>query len=124
MENINTYILEKLRINKNIEISDKVDPYDARNYKIGDIICVVYQYSSRHVHFFKITGFKGKTIVQMKELKKKTVSGDWQNGSCVPTEEIIDSEDTIAKINNKGRLKLKDYFCYLWNGEPEDFYTD
>lgn len=125
MKTINNYIIEKLVINKDSSNkNEKRDKYNAREYQVGDIICAVYEWNSRHVHFFKIIGFKGKATVEAIELGKKLVSGDWQNGECVPDETKADKNAETYRINNKGRLKIKDYFCYLWDGTPESYYTD
>ncbi len=124
MQNIYQYIIEKLHISNGMTTKGSKDPYDARNYEVGDIICAVYQYNSRHVHFFKIKKLTGKATVEMIELSKRRVSGDWQNGSCVPDDNDEIGEILKARINNKGRLKFNDFFCYLWNGQPEDYYTD
>ena len=123
MKQLGKYIIEKLHIDKDVDPS-KRNPYDANAFIEGDILVAVYQFNSRHVHFFKIKGFTGKATVKLIELEKERVSGDWQNGSCIPIPDKEKGEIIKARINNKGRLKYNDYSIYIWNGKPEDYYTD
>lgn len=99
---------------------------DARTWRVGDILVAAFAYSARFVDFYRITKVSGATI-WVEHLKEKIVSDDGygQNGTCVP------DEDAPAKPVSKGFRIRKDGSCrvdnrytYVWDGKPEDFYTD
>ena len=92
-------------------------------YHIGDIVVSAYSYSSRHVDFYEITNIKGKTITA-KRLLQKVVSGDWQNGTCIPVLGQYDTKPEVKCRVGKRGLRINDCYTYKWNGKPESFYTD
>ena len=99
------------------------DAIELDGYHIGDIAVSDHSYESRHVDFYEITNIKGKTIT-VKRLLQKIVSGNLQNGTCMP---ILGKYDTTPEIKcrvGKRGLRIDDYYTYKWNGEPEQFYTD
>lgn len=106
--------------------------------KEGDILVAVFQYSSRHVAFYRVTERRNMTI-RLEELKNKWVKGDgyYQNG-----EVVADTDAEGTPLNGTYRVKYRDYSGVVteyvkikegpfkgkvatkWDGTPEDVYTD
>lgn len=99
--------------------------YDARTFKVGEIIEASFSYSARFPHFFVITRNSGKTI-WAKEIGKIVVSSDGygQNGSVKPNPEVIIGEEIMGRINKSGYAHLNGNLAYRWDGRPSDYYTD
>lgn len=122
MRNINEYIIEKLHLDKDNEF-DKVEPFDAAKFNVGDIIVGVYTYNSRHVTFYEVIQVKGKTIT-VKELKDKLVKGSMQNGEVAPKLGEYTGKEFSGRINKYGNLKIDGDLCHFWSGDSESVYTD
>lgn len=99
--------------------------YDARTFKVGEIIEASFHWSSRHPHFFVITRNSGKTI-WAREIGKIVVSDDGygQNGSVMPNPEVIIGKEIMGRINKRGYAHLDGNLAYRWDGRPSDYYTD
>lgn len=99
--------------------------YDARTFKVGEIIEASFSYTARFPHFFVITRNSGKTI-WAKEIGKIVVSDDGygQNGQVMPNPEVIKGSEIMGRIDNKGYAKLNGNLAYRWDGRPSDYYTD
>ena len=122
MRNINEYIIEKLHLDKDSEF-EKVEPFAADRFNVGDIIVGVYTYNSRHVTFYEVINVKGKTIT-VKELKDKVVKGGMQNGEVEPKLGEYTGKEFSGRINKYGNLKIDGDLCHLWSGDPESVYSD
>ena len=95
-------------------------------YKIGMILSAPYSYSARIPCFYEVVGVKGKSTIIVRELEQKIVSGDSQNGTCVPVPGKFDknSKEINCRINKNGDIRIEDKYTYEWSGKPESFYTD
>lgn len=116
-----------IRINKNTELSNQnVDPYDAANFTVGDILDASFHYSAKIPKFFKVIR-RTPSMIHCIALSKKNVSSDaWgQYGECVP---ILDSDPENGKIYRgkitKHGVKIDGCSARIWSGKPVDFYTD
>ena len=99
-------------------------------FKVGDILTYAFHYSARHPHFVRVIRVTPKSVA-VEKLENKVVSHDGygQNGCVVPN-----LENPGKLIEGTFRVKESKYFgeyckisgCYatLWNGTPEEFYTD
>lgn len=99
-------------------------------FKVGDILTYAFQYNARHPHFVRVVRVTPKSIA-VEKLENKVVSHDGygQNGCVVPN-----LENPAKPVAGTFRVKEAKYFgeyckidgCYatLWNGTPEEFYTD
>ncbi len=123
MKDINTYINEKLVINKdsiNTPIKDKKAD-DPTTWDIGDILVVSSGYNMILVDFYQIIRKTNKSFV-VKELKKKIVSGDGWQGECVPLQnEFYRNDELSIRINKYNRVKIDGHYASLWNGKPAFF---
>lgn len=99
--------------------------YDARTFKVGEIIEASLSYTARFPHFFVITRNSGKTI-WAKEIGKIVVSDDGygQNGSVMPNPDRVIGEEIIGRIKKSGYVRLNDNLACRWNGKPSDYYSD
>ena len=99
--------------------------YDARTFKVGEIIEASFSYSARFPHFFVITRNSGKTI-WAREIGKIVVSDDGygQNGSVMPNPDRVVGEEIMGRIKKNGYVRLNDNLACRWNGRPSDYYTD
>lgn len=99
--------------------------YDARTFKVGEIIEASFSYTARFPHFFVITRNSGNTI-WAKEIGKIVVSDDGcgQNGQVMPNPEVIKGSEIMGRIKKGGYVRLNDNLAYRWDGRPSDFYTD
>ena len=99
--------------------------YDARTFKVGEIIEASFAYTARFPHFFVITRNSGKTI-WAREIGKIVVSDDGygQNGSVMPNPDRVVGEEIMGRINKSGYVRLNDNLACRWNGRPSDYYTD
>ena len=95
-------------------------------YKIGMILSAPYSYSARIPCFYEVVGVKGKSTIIVRELEQKIVSGDSQNGTCVPIPGKFDknSKEISCRMNRQGDIRIEDKYTYEWSGKPESFYTD
>ena len=95
-------------------------------YKIGMILSAPYSYSARIPYFYEVVGVKGKSTIIVRELEQKIVSGDSQNGTCVPIPGKFDknSKEISCRINKYGDIRIEGRYTYEWSGKPESFYTD
>lgn len=99
--------------------------YDARTFKVGEIIEASFSYTARFPHFFVITRNSGKTI-WAKEIGKVVISDDGygQNGQVMPNPARIIGEEIMGRIKKSGYVRLNNNLAYRWDGRPSDFYTD
>ena len=95
-------------------------------YKIGMILSAPYSYSARIPCFYEVVGVKGKSTIIVRELEQKIVSGDSQNGTCVPIPGKYEkkSPEIKCRINKYGDIRIEGRYTYEWSGKPESFYTD
>lgn len=105
--------------------SSASNDFDARTFKVGEIIEASFQWSSRHPHFFVITRNSGKSI-WAREIGKIVISHDGygQNGQVMPSPSQIIGKEIMGRIDKKGYAKLNGNLAYRWDGRPSDFYTD
>lgn len=99
--------------------------FDARTFKVGEIIEASFQYSARFPHFFVITRNSGKSIWAV-EVGKIVVSDDGygQNGSVMPDTTVRKGKEIMGRIGHDGYTKLNGNYAMRWNGKPSDYYTD
>lgn len=99
--------------------------YDARTFKVGEIIEASLSYTARFPHFFVITRNSGKTI-WAKEIGKIVVSDDGygQNGSVMPNPDRVIGDEIMGRIKKSGYVRLNDNLACRWNGKPSDYYSD
>ncbi len=99
--------------------------FDARTFKVGEIIEASFAYNARFPHFFVITRNSGKTI-WAKEIGQIVVSDDGygQNGSVMPNPERVIGNEIMGRIQKSGYARLNDNLAHRWNGRPSDYYTD
>ena len=98
--------------------------------EVGDILVYAYSYNARYPHFVRIT-LMTNSFVWVENVPKKWYEHDGylQNGKVVP--------DFMGKTTPvKGRFKIRkgSYFgeytridgciATIWDGTPEDEYTD
>lgn len=101
---------------------------------VGTIFCVGIGCTSRYPYFFKVVKRTacGATLAQ---LKSRIVHDDGygQNGTMVAIDEIDEKGETITRrlIGPKYDWQKQPFFKYnkwwggyVWNGQPEMFYTD
>ena len=128
MKQINSFILEKLKINKdskNLEIYD----WDATKFKKGDIVYInpnivrgVNKPGKPGIPLFFIVVWNHGKSLKITEINSCIISGDESEGEIMPNEKVLfDSmivpiKDEIAKV--KGG-----YVLYLWDGSAEKFYN-
>ena len=122
MKNLNNYISEKLVIDDNVK-THKPDPKDPFTWAVGDILVCTWGATMSLVEFYRITKFSGKTF-ELKELKKKFVSGSAMQGKCIAIDEIDPRGETVkARIGKNNSVKKSNttsaQFLRLWDGEPE-----
>lgn len=119
MKELDKFLFEKLKISDD---SEYMDSNDKKNWKVGDIVVAEFHWSMTLVDFYEITKTTGKTFT-MKKLKQKIVSGNGQEGKCEPIKgEYEKNEPEVrARINKYGYVKIRDYYCDLWNGDPVYF---
>ena len=99
--------------------------YDARTFKVGEIIEASFSYTARYPHFFVITRNSGKTI-WAREIGKIVVSDDGygQNGSVMPNPDKVIGEEIMGRIKKSGYARLNYNLACRWDGRPSDYYTD
>ena len=107
-------------------LSDYKESSPFVQYSSGDILSAPSEYSSRHPHFYEVIGFKGAKTIIVKELSKRIISEDkyGQNGSCIPMLGQYINKEFPCRINKYGDLYINDCLASIWNGKPEEFYTD
>lgn len=95
-------------------------------FKIGMILSAPYSYSARIPCFYEVIGVKGKSTIIVRELEQKIVSGDSQNGTCVPVPGKFEknAKELSCRINRQGDIRIEGKYTYKWSGKPESFYTD
>lgn len=105
--------------------SSASNDYDARTFKVGEIIEASFSYTARFPHFFVITRNSGKSI-WAKEIGKIVISDDGygQNGQVVPNTARVIGEEIMGRIDKKGYAKLNGNLACRWDGRPSDYYTD
>ena len=99
--------------------------------KVGDIITYAYSYNARYPQFGRITKVSptGKSI-WFDKLGKSIVEDDGygQNGTCVANPDVIIERNLgpyRVKASARGEyVKVDGHYAGLWDGTPEDFYTD
>lgn len=121
MKNLKDIIIEKLHINKDTKSTEDIDPWDASQFEINDIVCCTAGYSMSLPRFYKITRKTPKGIV-VKRMTGKIVSGH-RNGQW---QEIADEnaplgdeyKGRIVQRGEHARVKIDGHIVHLWNGEP------
>lgn len=97
------------------------------NVGVGKLITWAFHYSARHPYFGRITKVTASTV-WIEELPSVVVSHDGygQNGTCIAD---IDAPATPHKKGyrykkHNGNLYIDNCPVYLYDGTPEDFFTD
>lgn len=122
MKNIVYFITEKLKLNKDSNISQVDGPEDPDGWEVGDIITATFHYSMTLVDFYEITKSTGKSF-RMKKLEQKITRGNGQEGYCqpIPGKYSKDKEEVLVRVNKWNRVKIKDYYCSKWEGDDVFF---
>ena len=121
MKTLYKYINEKFQITKDSKyVANNQDVYDATSFAPGDILVAVFSYSMTLVKFYKVIANNGKTVTTV-QIPSKIASGNYFQGTCVPDESNISNDQIKTRIRKGNVLKISDYRCRLWNGEPEMF---
>lgn len=99
--------------------------------KIGTILSGAFQYSARIPYFYRVIKATDKTV-WLEELETYVFTSDscGQNGQKMP--DLVSPGTPLKKSfrikkTTDGREYIKkDSYCFLsvWNGKPEDYYTD
>ena len=114
MKTLNSYITEKILINKNTQIN-KNDPY---SWHIDDIIYIV---KSHIPTFYQIVNKTPKGFI-VKELKEKIVKGTYNSPSGYTV--IADKNDFAsmktlrASITSDNKVKIRASYAYYFDGTP------
>ena len=115
MKTLNSYITEKILINKNTQI-DKNDPH---SWNIDDII---YTVKSHIPTFFQIIKKTPKGFI-VKELKEKIVKGAYNSPAGYTV--IPDKSDfammnvtSKASITSDNKVKISGSYAYYFDGTP------
>lgn len=97
------------------------------NVGVGKLITWAFHYSARHPYFGRITKVTASTV-WVEELPSVVVSHDGygQNGTCIAD---VDATATPHKKGyrykkHNGNLYIDNCPVYLYDGTPEDFFTD
>lgn len=123
MKAIDKFLVEKLHIDDKADPKQKSKRDDPTQWKVGDIVTAVFHYSMTLVEFYEIIKVTGKSFT-FKKLKQKIASGNGMQGTCEPIPGEYDERDSkpvTARINKWGSVKIRDYYCYWWDGKPEHF---
>ena len=130
MKKINNYILEKLKINKDIKIkSDDRRFWDAKMFQKDDIL-----FSNPNISrplstefskpgfpsFYKVTDTKNNKV-KIAPIGYKLISGDRKKGECMPDDSHI-YKDCWLKIDDDF-IYYGGNALYLWDGTPVKFYN-
>lgn len=105
-------------MSKEIATRDKVT--------VGTVLTYAISYSARIPVFVRVTNVTRSTFT-VEELKDIVVSHDGygQNGTCIAD---LESPGTPIKkrhrFNINGNVYIDKHTCYIYDGDPEDFYTD
>lgn len=97
------------------------------NVGVGKLITWAFHYSARHPYFGRITKITNSTV-WVEELPSIVVSHDGygQNGTCIAdvngTPKSHKRGYRYKKYN--GNLYIDNMPVYLYDGTPEDFFTD
>lgn len=102
-------------------------PATTDNVKVGTLITFAYSYNSRIPKFARVIK-RMPSSVKIEYLSTQNVEDDGygQNGRCIanldgPTQQESRSYRFKAA---SGRLYIDNHPCYIYDGFPEDFYTD
>lgn len=109
--------------------------------QVGDILHASYQYASKHNYYYEVVKRTPKSVT-LRELRKghATHDGYGQNGTDVPLiidgvpvpnrdqlgDEILLKSKRVQTSTRGEYVKIGDYISYarVWDGTPQDFYTD
>jgi hypothetical protein len=122
MKDLNIFISEKLKLDKNSEYKEKkVD--DPTTWDEGDILVTSGGYNMVLIYFYKIIKKVGTKSFIVRQLKQKKVSGNGWQGECVPIENEFDQseKEITVRINKYNSLKIEDHYARLWDGKPEHY---
>lgn len=97
------------------------------NVGVGKLITWAFHYSARHPYFGRITKVTASTV-WVEELPSIVVSHDGygQNGTCIADINAIATPHKKGYRYKKhnGNLYIDNCPVYLYDGTPEDFFTD
>ena len=115
MTNIVTYITEKLKIGKNINVTDDIQ--DPSNWTVGDII----GWHGFHIEFGRIKKKEDKKITVVR-LGIKMLNGAYNSVKyeVIPREDDEYGEITLTATKDKNVFKVegRKYYTFLWDGNP------
>ena len=98
--------------------------------KVGDILVYAYSYNARYPHFVRITRMTN-SFIWVEDVPKKWYEHDGygQNGRVVP-----DFKGQTKPVKGRFKIRHSSYIgecirinsclATIWNGQPEDEYTD
>ena len=97
------------------------------NVGVGKLITWAFHYGSRHPYFGRITRVTNSTV-WIEELPSIVVSCDGygQNGTCIADTNAPATPHKKGYRYKKrnGNLYIDNMPVYLYDGTPEDFFTD
>jgi len=122
MKNLNIFITEKLKLDKDTEYKER-KPDDPTSWEAGDILVATGGYNMILVYFYKIIKRVGTKSFVVRRLKDKKVSGNGWTGECVAIENEFDprEKEITVRINKYNSVKIEDHYARLWDGKPEHY---
>ncbi|MDF1769851.1 hypothetical protein [Maricaulis sp.] len=110
---------------RNADYKKKSTSADNSAFQVGHILSNTWGYSMTLVDFYEVVGLRGRTIVQLRELKSTVVSGDaGYQGTLMPCPGEYAGEMFERRINGRTGhpgVKISDGqgSASLWDGKPK-----
>jgi len=105
---------------------EALDPTNPKNWRIGDVIFITFNYNACIPVFYVINKLVGKVTFEIQEVGKTLVSGFYNSAAGYEVEPNLskkEGEPKRVRISN-GCVKIDKQIARLWTGTPVHGYSD
>ncbi len=89
--------------------------------KVGDILVDMWGYEQTNVDFYQVTKLVGKTMVEIRPVRKEKINETADTGTCTPRKGDFYGDKVLRRRANGGnQVRIEPYSrAHRWDGKPE-----
>ena len=93
--------------------------------KAGDILVSSWGYDQTNIDFYQVIAKRGKTMVELRELKQDRTGNGWGGSSrCTPRPNEFKGGSFRKKADGRNTCTMECGIAYEWDGTPQYWSSD